>query len=187
VIRSFVAVDIPDRLRRSLQDLLGTVARLGLDAKLTQASSIHLTLKFLGEIEESRVEPLGRTLASAVGDVSRFPIRIRRVGSFPERGVPRVVWVGIDDAPQLGELQGRVDRALSELGFPAEAREFKAHLTLARLRSGRGLERLKQFLESEGRSVDLGEFFVDQVHLYQSVLRPEGALYRKLKSVDLTE
>jgi RNA 2',3'-cyclic 3'-phosphodiesterase len=183
VIRAFVAVEIPEDLRAALTSTIGALERLGIDARMSRPESIHLTLKFLGDIEEAQIGAIESTLREVLEDRSTFPVRIGGLGAFPYLANARVVWVGVDGGEALSQLQHRVDTGLSKLGFVPEKRKFKPHLTLARVKSRHNIAALIHYVES-ARSLDLGEFTARQLHLFRSILRPDGARYSKLVSLD---
>jgi 2'-5' RNA ligase len=183
-MRAFVAVHIDSRtlekisaVIRQLQDQLSGI-------RWIRQSNIHLTLKFLGEVDEPRIEPLGRALEQAVGPFSRFTISAKGLGVFPGLKRPQVLWVGLEGS-SLIPLASAVEAALKPFGFASERRSFKPHLSIGRWRqfrdsSGsltRGLEPWKNY--------EFGKSAVNEVVLFESVLRPEGAVYRPLRTIAL--
>lgn len=184
MIRAFVAIEIPEDLRSALASTIGALEKLRIDARLSRSESIHLTLKFLGDIEESQVGAIETALREVLEDRSPFSIRVGGLGAFPYLANPRIVWVGVDGEKALPELQHDVEVGLSKVGFSPEKRAFQPHLTLARVKSRRNIAALIHHVES-AQSLDLGEFTARQLHLYRSVLRPDGARYSKLVSLDL--
>ena len=185
MIRAFIAIEIPGDLRDALASTVSELEKLHIDARFSRPESIHLTLKFLGDIEESRIGEIENALRELLQDRTAFSIRVGGLGAFPYLANPRVVWVGVDGGTALQELQHDVEVGLSKLGFPPEKRAFTAHLTLARVKSRRNVAALIHYVES-AESGDLGEFEARQLHLYQSILRPEGARYSKLVSLEFS-
>lgn len=185
MIRAFVAIEIPTSLRESLERTMRRLQRLDLDARFSRPESLHLTLKFLGDIREDQVDAIGIALAEAARVRDPFPISVAGLGAFPQLADPRVVWVGIDGGSPLEELQRAVETGLSDLGFAADTRSFQPHLTLARVKSRHNIAALIHHLESERLGEPLGDFVAREVHLYRSVLRPDGARYTKLVSQQL--
>ncbi len=184
MIRAFVAIEIPEQLRIALASTIGALEKLHLEARLARPESIHLTLKFLGDIEESGIGAIETVLRGVLEGRSPFSIRVGGLGAFPYLANARVVWVGVDGGKALQELRQDVETGLSKLGFSPEKRAFQPHLTLARVKSRHNIAALIHYVES-AQSVDLGEFTAGQLHLYRSVLRPDGAQYSKLVSLDL--
>jgi 2'-5' RNA ligase len=148
--------------------------------------NFHLTLKFLGDIEARQVEAIGDALELAITPFPRCTINAKGLGVFPGLRQPKVLWVGfIGD--ELTSLAARVDAAVSPLGFPVEPRDFTPHLTIGRWRQvERRVADLKEEL-ARWRDHDFGATLVDHVILFQSVLKPTGAVYSKLKVIELKD
>lgn len=191
MIRAFVAVELTTELRNAIarvqeqlkQELTqqAPVSRL----QWVRPDSIHLTLKFLGDIEDRRVEDIRQALGLAVGTSPAFSVEVAGLGVFPDLRAPRVVWVGFsnegDELVPLVRLAGQVDRALGELGYELESRPFSPHLTLARVRD-RSRE-IGQALSRSGLLAErfpLGQLEITAVCLMRSDLRPTGAIYTRL-------
>lgn len=182
MIRAFVAIPIPDPILRNMESTSTRLKQLELDAKFTRSSAIHLTLRFLGDIDRHVVEEMKRALDRCVPRRKRFGLQIKGVGVFPNLKRPRIVWAGIGNQTELVRLQRDVEESAQLLGFESERRPFKPHLTLARLKSSRNMNELQRFLEEEGEGLRLGSFEVEEIHLYQSILHPSGAEYCKLST-----
>ena len=135
-IRSFIAIELPDELKLKLGQLEAQLkSGQQLRVKWIDPNSIHLTLKFLGDIGEERVADVVAAVERVTGRADPFTLRTSGVGGFPNREQARVVWVGLTgDLEALGALQKAVEGALSGLGFPAERRSYFPHLTLGRVR-----------------------------------------------------
>jgi len=150
-------------------------------------SSIHLTLKFLGDIDPEQVAPILESLEPKISSFEPVSLRIRGLGVFPSLSRPRVAWAGVVDAEgRLARLQSGVEEALQECGFEPEPRKFSPHITLARIKSV-GNRVLFTALLGQMRDFDMGSSTVRTVNLYQSILRPEGAEYRVLGGISSSE
>jgi 2'-5' RNA ligase len=176
--RLFVALPLPEPVKRSLEPLargLGDVRWLTPDQQ-------HLTLRFIGEVDQGRVDEIAEALALVEG--LPFELKLEGLGHFPPRGEPKVLWVGVSRNPELGALKRRVDRALAAVGIEPEARKFAPHVTLARLRGPLSAERLQTWLmrHSLYRSES---FAVSDFHLYSSWLKPWGADHQLEASYEL--
>ena len=146
---------------------------------------IHLTLKFLGEVDPDRIEEIMRKTEENIQGVTPFSVEIRGVGGFPTAKNPRVIWIGVDDhGGMLKQLQARVERGMEELGFTREGRTYTPHLTVGRLRSRKGIGTVAQALDAI-RASDLGTMEIREVILFRSHLKPTGAEYTKLGSFPL--
>lgn len=186
MIRSFIAIDLPEPVRHRLERYIRDLKSLRLDARFTRASALHLTLRFLGNIDETQVEPLSRTLARSVEGFAPFALRLKGLGTFPTLSRPRVLWVGIDESRELAQLHSAIGRETARLGFSPGGRRFRPHLTLARFRSPRGSEALQSRIDAS-HDWDNLSFDVDAVHLFRSDLKPTGAVYTKLYSAPFSE
>lgn len=172
--RAFVAVPAP--ADPPLVSLLEGLAALDADVKPVEPGNLHFTLSFLGDVADDATEPLGRALARACRHAHPFTLRLQGVGAFPSARRPRVVWVGVEDARPIAALATRVREELRAAGFDGDDKDFRAHLTLARVRSERGLDALVRFLQAHGHDAP-GEVAVDHVSLYRSRLGPAGPTY----------
>ncbi len=185
-IRTFVAIDLPDHVLRGIGSMQAGLKRSDLKIKWVRMESVHLTLKFLGDIPVGRVEEVGAAINEAITDVGPFTLAGKGVGVFPDFRRPRVVWTGI--AGELAALQGlyeRLEQALISIGFPKENRPFRAHLTVGRIKGRINKQTLRAALEEQEDFVT-DPFNVASVILYQSTLRPQGAIYTKLVEAELT-
>jgi 2'-5' RNA ligase len=177
-MRAFVAIELPESLRRALAREQSRFRAVCPDARWTRPEGIHLTLKFLGEISEAQVDEVKKAL-QRIGQFEKFTVRAQGFGFFPDARRPRVFWAGLDAPPDLGRLAAQVERAMAPLGFPAENRAFRPHLTLARFRIPRPQPRL-QALVAEQDDTILGSVEVSDFFLWESKLSPQGAEYRKV-------
>lgn len=185
LVRSFIAIDVenPDVVRR-VEELQREVLRLGLDIKLVEKENLHITLRFLGEIPQSRINDVAKALANI--KMNKFQIKLRGVGVFPDLARPRVLWVGVSDGvEELKKLATAVREAVDRFAENREDREFVAHLTVGRIKSSRNIERLREFV-ARYANVDFGVIVVDKIKLKKSVLTPRGPIYTDLFVQPLT-
>jgi 2'-5' RNA ligase len=179
-MRLFVALDFPDNVRQALRDLMEKLRRESRGPRWVRPEGMHVTLKFLGETDAKKLDPIRVALAQ-IHSTSEVEMHFRGLGFFPNERRPRVLWCGIAASPNLGELAASVEGALGPLGFARESRAFVPHLTLARFPSPGGHEKLVRASE-ELREYDFGDTRESQMYLYQSVLHPGGAQYTRLES-----
>ena len=180
-IRTFIAVKMPsaaiDRLRQAQDGLRAGEA----DWKWVKPDTFHITLKFLGDVEQNRISALWESVCVAVAESRPFTMALRGLGAFPNVHTPRVAWVGIDEgAAALVELAAKVEGACEQHGFPPESRPFHAHLTLGRARRPTPNPPLAATIEGMA-GADLGEARVDRILLMKSRLTPRGAQYEVLE------
>ena len=171
-------------MKAELAKLVETLKSAHIDGlRPVGVGGIHLTLKFLGEVDVESIEPLTRELTQRVAPHQPFVVQLGGPGVFPNRSSPRVLWVGIDgDLPSLGRLQQAVEGAAVRLGHPSDRRAFSPHLTLARIRDrtpDRDLREAAEALFSAGFKTGMS-IPVESVSLMRSVLGPAGADYQRL-------
>jgi RNA 2',3'-cyclic 3'-phosphodiesterase len=171
-VRTFVALDLDIRLREAIGDLQARLRpRLG-GIRLVRPEGIHLTLRFLGDTSPAQVETMRPLLAAAATACPPVDARVAGLGTFPERGSPRVLWLGLDVPSVAFDLQRACERAARTAGFEREPRPFRAHLTLGRWRDRAPRPDLPP--------ADLGVTRLDALVLFKSDLRPDGAVYTPL-------
>ena len=171
VHRLFVAIDLPDPVKDRLTEMSRGVP----GAKWVGRNQLHLTLRFIGEVEM----PKFQEIKSALKGISAqpFSMTLQGVGRFPPKRAPRVLWVGMAAQPALFQLQRDIERALNGIGFTPEARPFEAHITLARLKTPPPPDVVERFLEQHA-DFKTEAIAVDNFILYSSVLAPQGPTYR---------
>lgn len=188
--RLFVAVELPDNVRASLAATIGRLRdTMASDAlRWVRPESIHITLKFLGDVDDARVPALHTALRIGVRDAAPFVLQPAGVGSFGGRRNLRVVWAGVGgDTAALASLAERVETALAPLGFPREPRAFAAHLTLARVRDDATPDERERIhaLMTRAETLAMPMFRVDHCSLMQSTLGRGGAVYDALNTYPL--
>lgn len=181
-IRSFVAVELPEAAKAALTRLQEEVKTGGGGVKWVEPRGIHLTLKFLGYVDEAKVPALVQALTRACEGFGPLEVALSGLGVFPSPSRPRVAWVGLSGGVEtLLRLQEGVENVLSPFGFPQEERAFTPHLTIARLREGVAPDEAKAFgqafLKASPESVS---FKVEGISLMKSQLTPSGAIYTRL-------
>ncbi len=179
-MRAFIAIAVPESLLKSCQNIVAQLRGLNLQGRFAKTQSIHLTLQFLGNIEEDQIVGIAQVLEQAGREVAPFDLEVGRLGVFPQLANPRVVWIGAEPVDGLMNLQSKIQQGLEPLGFPREKRDFHPHLTLLRLKSRKNLSPLTEYLKAEGPHQKAGVIQAEQIHLYQSILKPQGAEYLKL-------
>jgi 2'-5' RNA ligase len=185
MIRSFIAIDFPEETRKALEYIQRELKQCGAGVRWVKPTSIHLTLKFLGNIQPAQVEDIARTVAQEIRDQSSITLRPTGLGAFPSLRKPRVIWIGMEgEVQRLNEIQVRVDNALEPLGFVREKRGFRPHLTLGRVKDRRNRQALTAAM-TELEIPEFDSFDVTEIILYKSDLRPTGAIYTQLHRMPL--
>lgn len=179
-IRSFIAIDLPEVVRQSLESLALELRKADAPVGWTRPEGIHLTLKFLGNVAPSSIDQIKPILADIASGVEVFRLQACGCGAFPNIKQPRVIWAGMrGESEPLIQLQKEIDLALAPLGFEPEDRPFKPHLTLGRVKGRQNLRSLQQILLAN-QEFTAEPFDVTELVLYKSELRPDGARYTPL-------
>ncbi len=200
MIRAFLAVELSQELRSKFDALQQELKRrvepeIQRDVRISwvQPAKIHLTIKFLGDMDEQVIDPLSVAVEQAIGGRAAVNLPLERLGVFPRSQNPKVLWFGPSmnwergtEAKRLAEIHGAIERACEGLGFLREAKPFSPHLTLARIKSG---ERYVGIVLAKGgvldRPLSLGSLAVKSVVLMRSELRPTGSVYTRLWEIRL--
>lgn len=179
-MRLFVAIDVPEDTRRALRGLMEDLRKVCPGARWVRPEGIHVTLKFIGHIEDQELSSVQERL-SRVSPRPAIDVAFRTFGFFPKEKHPRVFFVGIYAGEPLAALAAEIDSQLARLGIAKESRPFQPHLTLARFKTSEGLPELRKEIASLPAQ-DFGGSTATEFHLYQSVLQSGGAVYTKLST-----
>jgi RNA 2',3'-cyclic 3'-phosphodiesterase len=179
-MRIFIALDIPDEIRTRLSEYVDHARALAPDARWARIEGLHVTLKFIGEVTEDRVQEIKTALAAV--KAQPFVVRFDGVGFFPNANAPRVFWAGVDSDGALLQLASAVDAALEKIGLAREAKPYHPHLTLARAGT-RPLRQLQTLASDPPPQFNskFGEMTAREFFLYQSQTQKGGSRYTKLQ------
>ena len=186
-MRTFIAIELPKEIRDYLGNLEDALKATQGDVKWVEPKNIHLTLKFLGEIDEPKKEKINSILDAVAKEKSSYKIRISSLGAFPKLNFPRVIWVGADQGDtETKEIAKILEEKIQKLGIPKEGRAFSSHITIGRTRSTKNREKLVQELKNAADfSGSNLEFTVTKITLFKSTLTPTGPIYEVLKEANL--
>lgn len=182
-IRCFIAVLLPEEIKAKACEIQDKLKRVNADVKWVEKENLHITLRFLGEIEEELVEKIKDTMLE-IG--KKFPppkLEFKGIGAFPDLRRPRVIWIG-GEAPLLGEIAKDLEERIRKLGIPPE-KPFSFHLTLGRVRSPKNLHSLTKALQEIGE-INLGKTIAESFFLMRSILYPQGPQYSPIFEVNFT-
>ena len=184
-LRSFIALELPLTIRSALAELQQELKRCNADIRWVKPDNIHLTLKFLGEVKEDRIDGIIKAVRDVCDRYGQLRLEVRGLGVFPNRRSPRVLWVDVPDDGLLAGLQKDIEEAMALAGFKSEKRGYTPHLTIGRFRSLKEkdhlLERIGQFSDNS-----LGYIDVKSVALMRSDLGPAGAVYTRIADLPLS-
>ena len=182
VFRCFIAIEIPETIRKSVGDIIEILKKSGSDVKWVKPENIHITIQFLGETEESLIAAIKESLEKILAPHHPFYIKITDAGCFPDGRRPRIIWVGMEESQNLIRLYKDVANGMTRFGYQKEERAFTPHITIGRVKSQRNMgELLKRLDEFKGRSI--AEFEVQKITLMKSELKPSGAKYYSLAEI----
>jgi RNA 2',3'-cyclic 3'-phosphodiesterase len=200
MIRAFLAVVLSQELRaevalvqQELKQKIEPEPKRDIRISWVQPAKIHLTIKFLGDMDEQVIDPLRASLEQAIGSQIAVSLPLERLGAFPRPHSPRVLWIGPSESWQKGaeakrvtEIQGAIEQACEGLSFLRETKPFSSHLTLARIKAGE--RQVGAALAQTGvldRQLSLGSLAMESIVLMKSELKPTGSVYAKLWEVPL--
>ena len=184
-IRAFIAIELPEEIIAFIRKIQEGLRSYGFKARWVRPKNIHLTLKFLGDINSAEIKKAGDAIISAASENASMSLGAKGIGFFPGVKRSRVIWTGIaGQTRELADLQKTLDGKLDTVGFPKEKRPFKGHLTIARIKRKIDARRLVDAMKEFGR-FESKTFIADEVVLFKSELKPSGAVYSKLMSAAL--
>ncbi len=184
--RAFVAVELgagtTSYLERLIKQLKGQVA----DVRWSRPEQLHLTLKFVGEVDNRELPQLCDRVRAACFELPPFSLELKGLGAFPQNKPPRVLWVGVEEGTdELRALAERLDEQLAGLGIPRETRQFTPHLTLGRVGRNADVEQLRTAIEKLANQVTL-RCEVDEVVLMASIKQQAETVYEPIDTVELS-
>lgn len=179
-LRTFIAVELPNDIHDSLQKLQNNLKDSMPDVRWTKYGNIHLTLKFLGDIEPSKVDKISVSIQSVANEFFPFTMSLAGIGAFPNSRKPSIVWVGIEEGSgEIVQIANRIESSMEKLGFAKEKRPFKPHLTIGRIRELKHPSVMAKSLENNEIG-EIGRFRVEKLSFIKSQLDPAGSIYTTL-------
>ena len=172
-MRTFIAIGLPLSIRKKISQIQENLKKCNLTFKWVKPDNTHLTLKFLGSVDEEKLEQIKKIITKTSGGFKAFGVNLEGFGFFPNAKKPRVFFINTSHQELLKSIADKLEEELIILDFEKEGR-FKSHITLARIKDKQNLECLKKELEN----IKLEEeFAVEEIMLYKSTLTPEGAIH----------
>ncbi len=183
-MRCFIALSISDPVKRNILEFIDLLKRYDANVRWLSREGIHITLKFLGDVDESKIVKIEDSLRTVSAMTGRFSLEIRGAGVFPDFSRPGVLWVGAGESEKLTRLHSDMEEALCRIGFSRDKRRFRPHVTIGRVKSPVGIRTLLKELRSHKESV-FGTIDIKEVDLMKSTLKPSGAVYERIFSAPL--
>jgi 2'-5' RNA ligase len=185
LIRSFLAIEIPRTILKKIEGIQEDLKSSRADVRWVSPEKVHLTLKFFGNIDESKIDPIVKSIEEPIRITPPFSLKVRGVGAFPHLKNPRVIWMGlVDEKEVLTSFQKQLERELGKIGFEPEERTFHPHLTLGRMKSSKEREELTGRIERH-KEEEFGDFQIERIVLFKSDLKPTGPIYTPLREMKL--
>ena len=190
LIRTFIAIELNDAIRHALEDVQAQFKheQAAHSVRWVAPDSIHITLKFLGDVDADKLSALQNALVDACKDIAPFTLVLCGVGAFPNTRRTNVVWVGAEGQGEIAsQFASQIEEACVALGFAREDRPFAPHLTFGRIKrdaSSSDRRFIGEMIE-HAQVEKLGELRVERVSVMQSELRPAGSVYTRLASIEL--
>jgi 2'-5' RNA ligase len=183
-MRTFIAIELPEKIKEEIGQLQAPLKKTGAFVSWVKPGNIHVTLKFLGEVPEEKIEEVSSATERAVEGVGSFSMSLKGTGGFPNLRRPRVIWIGTGSGgEELSRLAERMEQEMEKIGFPKENRKFSPHFTIGRVKSPKNIEALAGKVESTEFQTE--EIQVTEVVVMRSQLHPTGAIYTPMKKVPL--
>ncbi len=183
-IRSFIAIDVEEEeIISKIVEIQREISDSNAKLKMVKKENLHFTLKFLGNVEESRLDLVKSIISDIAKEYSPFNLLLHGIGAFPRISRPNVVWVGVLDGREVFiEIARKIDKSLAKLGFKRENKSFEPHLTIARVKGYSG--NLPDILRKMS-DIEIGTVRIEEIKLKKSTLTPEGPIYETLYSARL--
>lgn len=184
-MRIFVAINIPENIKNNIVSVQEDLKKSNANVKWVEKNNCHITLKFLGEIEEKIMPEIISEIKSEIKEFNSFDASFYGLGMFPNVNSPKIVWLGIKQGENnLKLLAQKIENACLRLNFPKEKREFSAHLTLGRVKSYKNISMLVKKITLYS-NIEYKPFKINKVDVMQSFLYPDGPQYKCLESVSI--
>ncbi|MGB2692999.1 MAG: RNA 2',3'-cyclic phosphodiesterase [Thermodesulfobacteriota bacterium] len=176
-MRLFIAALLPEEIRQQLTNYVDSFKNSLDGVKWEKSEKLHITLKFLGDVEEPKLDDISNSLGKLVSQYSPFSLNLTELGGFPNLKKPRILYHGLSNNPQLANLAYELEGELNGLGFEKENRKFVPHITLGRVKKKINIEHRPPIVQTS--------FQITQIGLIKSELRPGGSVYSPVKLLKL--
>jgi 2'-5' RNA ligase len=187
-IRSFLAFELPVEIREQIRVISKELKKTALPVRWVKVDNIHLTILFLGSVDEDTIGDIEEKVNVVVKGFSAFKTKLNAVGAFPHWKRPRVIWIGLNgDIGRLSNLRNKLQEELKVLGFMPEKRPFRPHLTLGRFKGPIDRDEDMKWILDRYRDINSALYQLNELILYKSDLKPDGPVYTKMATWPLRE
>jgi len=187
-LRLFIAIELPEMVREPLADSLkDSVIIKNKKARLTSKENLHITLKFLGDVQQDKRGDLQTAIANSIGGIGPFELKIHSGGVFPTIKKPRILWAGFDISKELSVLVNNLENEFEKIGYSKDLKPFQPHITLARIPDyvSTMIPVEKDEIIKNLEKIDLPPFTVDKISLMKSILLPGKPEYQVISTQNL--
>ncbi len=186
-MRAFIAIDLPKEIKNYLNLLEEKLKQSGADVKWVTPINIHLTLKFLGDVDTNKINQITHILDEISLNQAQFPLELGSAGAFPNIKSPRVIWVGINKGDnEVKKIVADLEKEIEKIGIAKEDKPFSSHITIGRVKSNLNREKLTQSLANLTAKADIrNPFIINKITLFKSSLTPKGPIYEAVKETSL--
>jgi RNA 2',3'-cyclic 3'-phosphodiesterase len=181
-MRAFIAIELPQSLKENIKHIQGALEKHIPNCKWIKPQNIHLTLKFLGEVDDRRIDEIKTVLERSANNFSVFTCNLKNIGFFPDQKAAQILFISTDNEDYLGSISKNIQEGLSAIGFQKEA-GFKSHITLARIKIPLNIAQLQERIKSVEPS---GQFQIKEFSFFKSTLTKDGPIYQKIFTSSLT-
>ena len=184
-MRSFIAIDLPEEVKKELNaNFLRQLRAMTFRMSVIKPEGIHLTLKFLGDVEPEMLDSINKALTPLLLKLQPFELRLKEQGYFGSRSCPKVLWIGLNgELESLKNLVETVEKTVCSMGFNPEERKFSPHVTIARVKERKPCRGLVEYFSS--LNVPQLAFNISSVYIKRSILQPTGAVYKTFYELSL--
>jgi len=180
-IRSFLAFELPGEIREQIRAVSKELKKIIMPVRWVKVENIHLTILFLGSVDEDTIADIEEKVSVVVKGFSAFKTKLNAVGAFPHWRRPRVIWIGLDgDIGRLSDLRDELQEELKVLGFMPEKRPFRPHLTLGRFKGPIDQNENMKWIIDRYHDINSDLYQLNELILYKSDLKPDGPVYTKM-------
>ncbi|MEW5758448.1 MAG: RNA 2',3'-cyclic phosphodiesterase [Candidatus Omnitrophota bacterium] len=185
-IRAFIAIELESKVKDKISQIQNILQKTNADAKWVNPKNIHLTLKFLGYIDQEKSEKIKQVIDQTAENFQSFSIETSQIGIFPQKGTPRVIWIGIKKGKEtLEKITSKIEEKIEKLGIKKENRPFQSHATIARIRSPKNKQILLTEIKRINEAIDTEIQTISAIALFRSTLSPSGPTYSLIHKAKL--
>jgi 2'-5' RNA ligase len=185
-MRTFIAVELPETIKEKIGELQAPLKKTNAFVSWVKPENIHITLKFLGEVPEEKINEVFSAAEVAFKEAKKFKMNLKGMGAFPDFRRPRVIWIGTGKGgEELSDMATKIEDQTEKIGYPKEKRKFSPHFTMGRVKSPKNIEKLMELVKSSDFETE--DIEVNEVTVMKSQLHPAGAIYTPLKKIALLD